>query len=269
MKNKNIPSNYKDEIYEDYFINNLSTKQISEKYELTHVSVQKHISSKYGLKSISEAMNKHNLDIEILSKIDQEWKAYFLGWLISDGNIYIKSKKWTISLCIQENDKYILDYFNLKFFNGSKKLNFRPARIKKGTDFLCKPLYRFQIDSKHLCEKLISYGIVPDKSSIIKFPNIIPEALMPHFIRGIFEGDGCISTNNVYSKTVTIFSASESFILSLRKEIEKLGIVPMIYKNKELYILRFGKKYEIKLFFDFIYNNCEQKLMRKYEKFLL
>lgn len=266
---KKIPSNYSKQIIEEFVVNKLTTGQIAKKYGLKQISIQKFLQKNKLSKSVSEGMNKHNLDQNLFVNIDEEWKAYFLGWMYSDGNIYIKSKKHTISLCITEEDKYILDYFNCKIFKCKKRLNYRKAKVKKGTSFLAKPLWRFQIDSKNICRDLISKGLTPNKSLSIEFPSYISNELMPHFIRGLFEGDGCIQVNNKYSKTIQIFSASKTFINSLQFFFkEEINIRVSIYVSKsKVYSIRFGKKEEVQKFKTYIYNNCEQYLKRKYGRF--
>ena len=48
--------------------------------------------------------------------------------------------------------------------------------------------------SVEMCQDLTNLGAVRAKSLLIEFPdeNIVPEKLMPHFIRGYFDGDGCV-----------------------------------------------------------------------------
>lgn len=46
-----------------------------------------------------------------------------------------------------------------------------------------------------MCNDLISHGCVPNKSLILKPPKIDNE-LINHFIRGYFDGDGCVSFNS-------------------------------------------------------------------------
>jgi intein/homing endonuclease len=58
---------------------------------------------------------------------------------------------------------------------------------------------RWSVQSKHLWNVLNSYGCVPKKSLILKFPSISifdNKNLIVHFIRGYFDGDGCISYGN-------------------------------------------------------------------------
>lgn len=256
-----------------YFDDNLSIIEISKKLNLNSNTLSVFIKNKWGRKTLSKSCTKYNFDENIFDNIDIEWKAYFLGWMITDGNLYKKAKKNTISLCITESDKYILDYFNCKIFDCKKPLNYRKARLKKGTEYLCKPLWRFQIDSQKLIEKFEKLGIVENKSLIVEFPNYLDKTLLRHFIRGVFEGDGSIGINRVEpNKCIKFFSASILFINKLQEILNtELNITSKINKkeNKEnpLYILTFSKKEDVLKFKEYIYKDCEMFLKRKYEKF--
>lgn len=263
---KRVPKNFKSEIIEDY-TNGMSSYQIAKKYELKSISVQKFLGKIGIIRSGSEAAQKYKINNDLFVDIDCEWKAYFLGWIASDGNIYLGARRHTISLAIIETDKYILEYFNGKIFNGLKPLNYRNARFKKGTQYYCKPLYRFSIDNKKMCNDLINLGITNNKSNTIGEIKI-PNEFIKHFIRGVFEGDGCIAKNNSGKKVIFFTNSSrfkEWLIFLLKNE---LNIEPKVYyKNTGLYNIVFHKKKEIKLFYDYIYSDCEMFLLRKKEKF--
>ena len=214
---------------------------------------------------------KYTIDLNLFEHIDCEWKYYFLGWMYSDGNIYTGSGKSTVSLCISEGDKYILDYFNEKIYNGEKPLNYRESRVKKGTDYVCKPLWRFQIDSVKICKDLIYLGLIQNKSLTKTFPQWITKENMPHFIRGYFEGNGTVGiNNNKDSLYVRIFCGSENFITSMGEALsDVLSTALKVSKiNDTTFCLSFGKREHISKFYSYIYNNCEMSLDRKKNKFV-
>jgi hypothetical protein len=43
-----------------------------------------------------------------------------------------------------------------------------------------------------MCSDLTRLGAVKNKSLILEFPQFITPKLLSHFIRGYFDGDGCI-----------------------------------------------------------------------------
>ena len=49
------------------------------------------------------------------------------------------------------------------------------------------------INSKHIAMKLADYGMIPNKSLVLQFPKWLDKKLVPHFLRGYFDGDGSIN----------------------------------------------------------------------------
>src|SRR5690606_6778822 len=69
------------------------------------------------------------------------------------------------------------------------------------------------IGNTYLCNSLISLGCGPRKSQLgMQFPNL-PKHLIHHFIRGFFDGDGCITVNKRIYKGKRVIS--ENFKLKL------------------------------------------------------
>ena len=52
--------------------------------------------------------------------------------------------------------------------------------------------FRISFNSKKLCSDLTRLGAVRNKSLILTFPKFITDELMPSFILGYFDGDGCV-----------------------------------------------------------------------------
>ena len=74
--------------------------------------------------------------------------------------------------------------------------------IKFGKSILNEKVFykvKWIVQNKHLWNILNSYGCTPRKSLTLKFPDIKifkSKDLIRHFIRGYFDGDGCISFSN-------------------------------------------------------------------------
>ena len=145
----------------------------------------------------------------------------------------------------------------------------------------------FQINNKKMYSDLNNNGVVRNKTEILTFPNekILPINYFSHFIRGFFDGDGCVTYNNdsyirkdrnnkIYNnlrKEISIVCKSQIFIEKMQQILKDLYDINFkIDKNKEdLYILRTYSKLEIKKFINVIYNNSDDtnRLSRKYIKF--
>jgi len=129
---------------------------------------------------------------------------------------------------------------------------------------------RWYVANKHLWETLNAYGCTPRKSLTLKFPKkeiFKDEGLIRHFIRGYFDGDGCISRHlckHIVSPLVSILGTSE-FLNSIEIYSNIYGSIlkDKRWKNNTKYI-NFKKPEAIK-FINYIYNNSTIYLDRKYK----
>lgn len=82
---------------------------------------------------------------------------------------------------------------------------------------------RWGIRSKHLWEILTNYGCTPRKSLTLQFPNenIFKESsLVKHFIRGYWDGDGCLSYGDSKHTCADIsVLGTEDFLTSLKNNL--------------------------------------------------
>jgi hypothetical protein len=142
---------------------------------------------------------------------------YLLGAYMTDGHICQKEHRTVFRI-------------------ASKDLEW----IEKIKTILCpnKPIYSFKTSECYVLEVadvasinwLASYGCVPNKSKTISVDRIIPSNYFPDFIRGLIDGDGCLTScpykkvkNNKeywYTKnTVYLCSASETFTHQIKNMI--------------------------------------------------
>lgn len=118
--------------------------------------------------------------------INTPGKAYFLGLLISDGSVVKQKRKGrndVISLSLDLNDKYIVELF-------AKELGADINSVKEYTNNGRSECY-FRFSSQKMSDDLFKYGVVSNKSQATFLP-ILDKCLMPHLIRGIFDGDGTV-----------------------------------------------------------------------------
>lgn len=109
--------------------------------------------------------------------------AWLWGIWLADGNVNIRGPK--VEMCdedVVQKSKNIFEYTGpiLSIVRGKNK-----------------KIYRLQIGSVNLAKKFINLGCMPAKSHSITMPNHIPGNLLPHFIRGLIDGDGSINKTNV------------------------------------------------------------------------
>lgn len=154
----------------------------------------------------------YNTNINFFDEINSEIKAYLLGYLIADGCISVEPKKKNgiiysynkrISFTVSEDDNYVLQLFK-EYINPEALIRIR--HDPKGAK-VRKPSHMLRISSKYMIDVLINkYEIKPRKTWDADFKfnfSNIPKELHRHFIRGFFDGDGCIYRSKL-AKTLNI-----------------------------------------------------------------
>lgn len=196
---------------------------------------------------------------------------YWLGFIYADGNLcdyYVKSGnnkrlRRTFSLHVSSRDcnhiEKLADILKLKVVD------------RKSTNAALISTCR-----KDVVEYLTQHGIQPRKSlsnDIDSLINRIPKERMRDFIRGYFDGDGCI-TNYIakhkrgdWNASKVVIVGSEAFIVFLQKQLAVIGAMGWIEEQNGLWKLVIRNKKRILSFRDFIYGDATTFLLRKYEKF--
>lgn len=212
----------------------------------------------YLLKKLSQEEKTNNAKkYNINQNFFKTWNsnmAYIFGFWYATGYIY-GGKIFDIS--IHKKDKYILKKIaeNLKY---------------KGQlyDYVDQQSSRLNFSCKTIYNDLIALGGKENKNLDLVFPEV-PKEYLSDFIRGYFDGNGCIMNlkNNRINSTFTCKSKEflDKLLLILKEEakIEGGSYDPSSYS------LKFGKKDSIKLG-QFMYkNNPELFLQRKKNKFII
>ena len=217
----------------------------------------------YVAKPQTELKRKYYVNTRYFQNIDTCDKAYFLGWIFSDGNINIKNNCLRISL--KESDKEVLVLLK-KLIKSEKPLKFINVDKKREGFEKSEDQFLLEISSKEIIKDLLAIGVRENKSINSTFPTI-SEDLYPYFIRGYFEGDGWF-TNTLKTKQFGIIGSKE-FIKPLQELLSCYGIKMNINKKGKMFTLTCGGKLNenYKKFFNIVYkDNTELSLRRKYEK---
>lgn len=141
-------------------------------------------------------------DRNFFKSIDSPEKSYILGFFYADGN----NSGRQISFDQLEQDEDILEHIRkaLKAEN-----NIKVKRIQENQ----RKLKNITFSSVELCEDLEKLGGIKNKSLVLNFPtsSIVPDYLLNHFIRGYFDGDGCIWNGKRKKMIVKDTSRPEGF----------------------------------------------------------
>lgn len=123
----------------------------------------------------------HKFNHNYFKSIDTEEKAYILGFLYADG--YNSDKQVVIVQLEQDVD--ILEKIN-KALDADNQIK---RKIQKENKKITCQLCYSSID---LCADLTNLGCFRNKSLTCTFPTFLEKSLIRHFIRGYFDGDGCV-----------------------------------------------------------------------------
>ena len=146
--------------------------------------------------------------------------------------------------------------------------------MRKIKESFSKVNYKGGVSVSHMChlaiyslqivESIKTKGVHSRKTFTIGKPNI-DENLMPHFIRGYFDGDGSFSFNpKNYSIKTQIISASDEFKQFIIDELNRNDIKINLYSEIKLQI---QNKVDNLKFYNYIYENAKIYLNRKKEKY--
>jgi intein/homing endonuclease len=237
--------------YEEWLKTKSNMKKIAIKHKTSSTLLSNFIKSKGH--SFTEFNNN------VFNNIDTEEKAYWLGFIFADG--YVSENRNALELSLKLSDIGHLQKF-YSFINCEREV--------KHDSFRC----RLSVSNKILINSLKNLGCVQKKSLIIKFPNINDD-LIRHFIRGYFDGDGCITKklkSSVKYDSLSICSGSKEFLISLithfnnftKSNCNQKGFKP---KNLNIYLIAFSCS-QFKNFLNWIYKDSKIYLDRKYNRFL-
>lgn len=184
---------------------------------------------KYGIyTSKFERKPKNDIIENYFEIIDSAEKAYWIGFIMADGNIYHykNSDKVQFEIKLKSTDIEILKKF-------ARCIGFDETKIREGSGMRKGHECHYatiRTYNKNFCSHLAKYGITPRKSGNEIMPEHIPENFIKDFIRGFIDGDGYLSFNST-SKCIKISSTSSKIIES----IEHYLISKNITMNKQVY----------------------------------
>jgi transposase-like protein len=130
-------------------------------------------------------------------QIDTPDKAYWLGFIGADGCVTgAKYLRLQVKLARKDRDHLLILHRALQ----ANRPLWDSEQMSKGK---MRPYSTLAVYSPPLAQALISHGITQRKSATLQ-PWDGPEHLMPHYWRGLFDGDGSITINRrgVYASFV-------------------------------------------------------------------
>lgn len=195
---------------------------------------------------------------------------YLLGLIFTDGNLDKDESRITLSLTQQEIIDKLYPYFCDTL--SRKIYEYQPKNCKNANKS-----YTIINTNKNTIQKLKDMSLTSNNSTTKDFPNI-PIEYTPAFLRGIFDGDGCIVDAQNYKdkkyKRVSITCASLIFVEKLTQLLKTFELTPTIVidsrrKDKQIktYYVCLNRQNDINWFYNYIYNNATIYIKYKRQRF--
>ena len=260
MKNTKLNLN-KDKIIKDY-LSGKSTIEISKDFNVCDSSIGR-LLKKYEIpiREMSIAKRIYQINENYFDNIDSEIKAYILGLFYADG--YNNTKRNCVRISLHKKDIDIIEKIRKELFpNNDKPIGF--SRKKN-----CDDLRYLDITNKHISKTLNDLGFTQGKTFKIIFPQWLSNDLYKHFIRGYFDGDGCLTyfiNEKMTIKPKFEIIGTEDFCVDISNILGYKGYTKNV-GNKNIVRWQLSGRKQILNVCTFLYTDVNIFMKRKYDKF--
>ncbi len=253
----------------DMYLSGHSTYIIRKKIKRSTQCISKHL-KRAGIilrDKSDQRTGQHKVNAKYFEYIDTPTKAYLLGMIYADGNVY----KNRFRLALQERDRSFLE-------KVKEEIGYEGPL---GTEYRNPPhqnLTILSISRKEFVNNLKTKGVIPDKTQKLTFPSFLSEDLFIYFVHGLFDGDGCINlskkrmlTGNVELRCQVDIAGCYVLLESIQNLFNKYNIPSKLYHspNKLSGRLKFRGLNSLKIMNLFYKNEQPLYLSRKYESYVM
>lgn len=229
---------------------------IAEGHRVAESTVRRVVRRLGGLtRSRSEANRRYDCDHHYFDAIDTEAKAYWLGFLMADGCVtsgYVK-----LGLARKDSD-------HVGAFTAAVRAG-NPVRLVGQGKFSRAEV---AIRSDDMVAGLARLGVVPRKSMTAEPPGL-PEALVRHFWRGAFDGDGCIHHNEARRVWSASFVGSRAMVEAFASFARAVsGSTARAAPRGNVWCFQLGGRGTITRTLAALYDNASVFLHRKHRLYL-
>lgn len=188
--------------------------------------------------------------------------AYVLGLFFTDGCISIRDKNENREYAsLKSIDKDLLELV-------AKLMSYEYNIYFAGKSEADNDTWRIDISNKHIIEDLKKWGMERRKTLTLKFPDL-PEDCHIHFVRGVFDGDGCVAwwNNKIVGNVGVEFSllGTNDLLTPIPK---LLDVECKVKPYRSISKMRCWKHYDLVRIYNLLYPQADVPcLHRKKKKF--
>lgn len=226
--------------------------------------VKKHYPNEYK-NLIKKAQNNRKSYDYCMDEIKNEFDAYFLGLLLTDGYI---SRDYDIGIDLIDED--CIAFLSKTIGKEYKTYKTTSSAMSNGYQVEGKhDRHRLIFSNAEMVEKIKRLGVTPNKTYNLQGPLLSQEEekFIPYIIRGVIDGDGTVSPTSYGAPQFKITTKSESFadwlVYTLTNKMYMTDISKV--KNNELWIIGTANQNNILKLISLSYNK-PFGMSRKYKK---
>ena len=238
----------------DLYKSGQSTYELANKFNVS-VKTICDVLKRAGIPRNNRYSNK-KLDLNYWENIDRPDKAYFLGLMITDGCVYSHRN---VTLSLTESDKHILEVYRKYTGNEVKIHTQQKQHLNKKNECV------FNVSCSKWVDDLSKYGVIPRKTSTVEMP-VLKKELMPHLLRGMFDGDGWIANGRqigICGNQQCVTAVHDWLVKELNVYNTKVS-----QTGPHLWQTIWSSKKDFKTICDYLYKDkSDLYIARKYNKF--
>lgn len=227
-------------------------------------------------RSYSERNRKRHCDHTFFDNVDNEAKAYWLGFIAADGYVGRPQRGTAapeLTIGLQGRDREHLALFNevIQSDYPIRERRYSSGRLPKDRS---KTFVVLSVRSRPMADALARYGVVPAKCHTFEWPDL-PSTLSPHFLRGYFDGDGgwkIIRSLKSAPQVGFEITSDRRFLdgcqayLMQACNLRRTKLTHRIHKGKYTASkIQYGGNRQARRIFHLMYDNATIYLRRKYE----
>ena len=243
-----------------------SLSALSKEYNISTYILKKELISK-GIKIRSRnEQNKFSPQNQRVYKVNDLYfsnqnanMAYLLGFYAADGCVY--KDKNAIKLTLSSVDRDFLEKVKKELDSDYPIRDYETKDGYTNSEFI--------FSSLQIKKDFSDYGITPLKTYNLKFPEKLKKEYYIDFIRGYFDGDGCVSSAGKSAIRWQICAYNKDILKRIVDILEEYNIPKVSVQNlsnRNIYTIQYSTNATKKIFDILYYNNC-LCLERKYNKF--
>lgn len=256
MPSRVISPEDKAQMVQDY-LQGMTQAQIATKFDCAQTACSK-ILRLAGITTRSNGAThrKYQVDESFFDVVDTEDKAYWLGFLTADATILEKG----LIVALKQSDINHLGKLRTALGSAHPIKN-EVVSVNGKMHQTC----RIFIGSHRLAASLSALGVASRKSAICKPCHSIPEYLVVHYWRGVFDGDGFICPNQGKKWIVGMvgtYDIAEGFRVFLSACISSHA---QVLPHHNIFTIRFSGASLSRRVLQYLYQDSTVYLDRKYQ----